>query len=123
MLEAGRSPVPVPDEVDFFNLLNPSSRTMALGSTQPVTRMSTRNFPGGKKKSDRSVGLTILPPSVSRMSENVGALTSRIPKGLQGLYRDNFTLQGQLYIYMFKHNIETLNLNIVWPMLECLTGD
>jgi hypothetical protein len=35
MLQAGKSPVQVPDEVDFFNLPNPSSRTMALGSTQP----------------------------------------------------------------------------------------
>jgi hypothetical protein len=34
-----------PDEVDFFNWPNPSSRTMALGSTQPVTEMSTRNLP------------------------------------------------------------------------------
>jgi hypothetical protein len=49
MLQAGRSPVRVPDEVDFFNLHNPSSRTMALGSTQPLTEMSTRNFPEGKK--------------------------------------------------------------------------
>jgi hypothetical protein len=37
-----------PDEVDFFNLPNPSSRTMALGSTQSLTEMSSRNFPGGK---------------------------------------------------------------------------
>jgi hypothetical protein len=37
-----------PDEVDFFfNLPNPSSRTMALGSTQPLTEMSTRKIPGG----------------------------------------------------------------------------
>jgi hypothetical protein len=37
------------DEViGFFNLPNPSSRTMALGSIQPVTEMSTRNLPGGK---------------------------------------------------------------------------
>jgi hypothetical protein len=35
------------DEV-FFNLPNPCSRTMALGSTQPPTEMSTRNIPGGK---------------------------------------------------------------------------
>jgi hypothetical protein len=35
------------DEVDFFNLPNPSSRTMALGSTQPLTEMSNRNPPGG----------------------------------------------------------------------------
>jgi hypothetical protein len=30
MLQAGRSPVRPPNEVDFFNLPNPSSRTMAL---------------------------------------------------------------------------------------------
>jgi hypothetical protein len=37
-----------PDEVDLFNWSNPTSRTMALGSTQPLTEMSTRNVPGGK---------------------------------------------------------------------------
>jgi hypothetical protein len=43
--DAGSSP----DEVIgfFFNLSNPSSRTMALGSTQPLTEMSARNLPGG----------------------------------------------------------------------------
>jgi hypothetical protein len=49
MLQAGRSPVQVPDEVDFFSLSNPSSHTMALGSTQPLTKMSTRNLPRAKK--------------------------------------------------------------------------
>jgi hypothetical protein len=49
MLQAGLSPVRVPDEVNFFNLRNSSSRTMALGSTQPLTKMSTRNLPWGKK--------------------------------------------------------------------------
>jgi hypothetical protein len=39
----------IPDEGNgFFNWPNPSSRTMALGSTQPLTEMSTRNLPGGK---------------------------------------------------------------------------
>jgi hypothetical protein len=33
--------------VDFFNLPNPSSRTMALESTQPLTEMNTRNLPAG----------------------------------------------------------------------------
>jgi hypothetical protein len=50
MLQAGRSPVRVPDEVDiyiFFDLPNPSERIMALGSTQPLTEMSTRNLPSG----------------------------------------------------------------------------
>jgi hypothetical protein len=74
MLQAGSSPVRVPDEVDFFNLPNPSSLTMALWV-----------------KSSRHIGLTTLPPSVSRISENVGASTSLKHKGLHGLYRDNFT--------------------------------
>jgi hypothetical protein len=47
MLQAGRSRDRISDEVDFFNLPNPSSRTMALGLTQPLTEMSTRNIPGG----------------------------------------------------------------------------
>jgi hypothetical protein len=39
----------ISDEViGFSNLRNPSSRTMALGSTQPLTEMSTRNLPGSK---------------------------------------------------------------------------
>jgi hypothetical protein len=53
MLQAGRSPDRVPDEVDFFNLPNPSSRTMALGSTQPLTEMSSRILPGGKRRPAR----------------------------------------------------------------------
>jgi hypothetical protein len=41
--------VSIPDEViGLFNWPNTSSRTMALGSTQPLTEMSTRNLPGGK---------------------------------------------------------------------------
>jgi hypothetical protein len=35
---------------DFFNWPNPSSRTMALGSTQPLTEMNTRNLPGCKER-------------------------------------------------------------------------
>jgi hypothetical protein len=38
-----------PDEMDVFNFPNPSSRTMALESTQPLTEMSTRNLSGGKE--------------------------------------------------------------------------
>jgi hypothetical protein len=50
MIEAGRSWVRIlMRSLDFLNLSNPSSRTMALGSTQPLTEMSTRNLPGGKR--------------------------------------------------------------------------
>jgi hypothetical protein len=50
VLQAGRSPVRVPDEVDFFNLPNPSTCTMALESTQPLTEMNTRNLPGAENQ-------------------------------------------------------------------------
>jgi hypothetical protein len=46
--------VSISDEViGFFNWPNPSSRTMALGSTQPLTEMSTRNLHGGKGRAAR----------------------------------------------------------------------
>jgi hypothetical protein len=45
MLQAGGAWVRVPMRWIFFNLANPSSRTMALGSTQPLTEMS--NLPEG----------------------------------------------------------------------------
>jgi hypothetical protein len=41
-------------DVDFFNLPNPSSCTMALRSTQPLTEMSTRNLPGSKGRPARN---------------------------------------------------------------------
>jgi hypothetical protein len=45
--------VRVLDEVYFFNLPKPSTCTMALEWTQPLTEMSARNFPGGKKQPAR----------------------------------------------------------------------
>jgi hypothetical protein len=48
MLQAGRSRVRFPiRSLDFFNLPDPSNRTMAMRSTQPLTEMSTRNLLGG----------------------------------------------------------------------------
>jgi hypothetical protein len=47
-------PIRVPDGVVFFfNLPTPSSCTVALGSTQSLTEMSTRNLPGAKKRPAR----------------------------------------------------------------------
>jgi hypothetical protein len=49
MLQTGRSRVRFPmRSLNFFNLPNSSSRTMALGWTQHLTEMSTRRFLGGK---------------------------------------------------------------------------
>jgi hypothetical protein len=44
----------IPDEVTgFFNWPNASSRTMALGPTQPLTEFNTRNLLGGKGRPTR----------------------------------------------------------------------
>jgi hypothetical protein len=44
-LQTGRSRVRFPMvSMDFFHWHNPVGRTMALGSTQPLTEMSTRNI-------------------------------------------------------------------------------
>jgi hypothetical protein len=33
---------------------------MAVGSTQPLTEMSTRNLPGGKKRPEGKAGITAI---------------------------------------------------------------
>ena len=56
----------------FLSDMFPSDQTMALESTQPVVKMSTRNIPGGK--GGRCVRLTTYHHTTS--SRNLGALTS-----------------------------------------------
>jgi hypothetical protein len=44
----------IPEEdIGFFNWPNPSSRTVALESTQSLTEISTRNLPGDKGRPAR----------------------------------------------------------------------
>jgi hypothetical protein len=51
MLEAAMSPVRVPDEMNFFSIY---VILPALRSTRRLLiEMSTRNFPGGKKRKAR----------------------------------------------------------------------
>jgi hypothetical protein len=65
--EPGRSRDRVPMRWISFNLPNLCSHAMALESTQPLTEMSIRNLPE-RAKGGRRVGLTTLPPSVSRLT-------------------------------------------------------
>jgi hypothetical protein len=81
------------DVAGFFYLPNPSSRTMALESTQPLTEMSTRNIPEGKgRPAHKADNRTVICEPIVYL-ENVGASTSHNPIGLHGL------LEGLLYLY------------------------
>jgi hypothetical protein len=114
MLQAGS----IPDEViGFFNSPNPSSRTLALGLSQPLTEMSTRNLPGGKGRLARGAdSLTaICEPTVYKMWE---------PRRLTALwaftacYRDSFTILlrncikvAQVFIYSCLSRLKYTLLN------------
>jgi hypothetical protein len=86
--------------VNVFNLPNISSRTMALGSTQPLTEMSTTDLPGVKGR-----------PALKADNLTVGVSTSHRPMSFHGL------LQGYLYFYLSstinKNKINTMFLNIL----------
>ena len=85
----------IPDGVTgIFRWHNPSGRTMALGLTQPLTEMSTRNISWGKKRPvSRTDKLTTF---MCRLCWNLGASTSWNP---QGLSRPVMGLFHLFYLY------------------------
>jgi hypothetical protein len=103
MLQAGRSRVRDPiRSFKFSNLPNPSSRTMALRLSQPLTQMSTRKCFWGVERGWR-VRLTTLPPSVSRLYRQCGIhilQTFRLSRPV--------TRIALLYLYSVEGNSYTL---------------
>jgi hypothetical protein len=51
MLQAGRLRVPFP--IRSLDCSIDLTLSVALGSTEPLTEMSTRNLPGGKRRPER----------------------------------------------------------------------
>jgi hypothetical protein len=69
----------------FFSDILPSNRTMVLGSTQPLVKMSTRNILGHKGR------LTTSPPSRAKCHEIWEPKSPGTLWAILGLLRDCFT--------------------------------
>jgi hypothetical protein len=97
-----------------FHWYNPSSRTMALGSTRPQTEMSTRNISWGWRRlvhgADDSTTL------MCRMSWNLWVSTSWHPQSLSRL------VMGLLYLYLTVTTSDTLRFNETerWKSAVCV---
>jgi hypothetical protein len=118
VLQSGRSWVwfPIKSLDFFFRWHNPSSRTMALGSTQPPTEMSTRNIPGRPARKSWQPYRHLWADCL----EDVGTSTSHNPMGLHGLfYRNSFTL----YLYSLRRRINTgttfVFISLRWNISNC----
>jgi hypothetical protein len=82
----------IPDSVTgIFHWHNRFGRTVALGSTQPLTEMSTRNLSWGVKAAG-----SYLTTFMCRLSKNLGASTSWSPKGMSR------PVMGLLYHYLYE---------------------
>jgi hypothetical protein len=91
---------------DFCNLSKPSSRTIALGPTQPLTEMSTKKFPCGKGRPEcKSDNLTAIcePDFLEKMWEPLRLTTLW---AFMACYRDSFTLHFTCTLIHFSGRTE-----------------
>ena len=102
----------IPDSVIvIFHWQNPSGHTMALGLTQPLTQMSTRNISCGGK-GGRCVGLTTYHIHVPIVLISGRASTSWNPQGLSR------PVMGLLYLLFVGMN----NKNVLFFVLPYILG-
>jgi hypothetical protein len=86
---------------------------MALGSTQPLTEMSTRNLPGVKEVGGEGVRLTTSRRLWADCPEIVGASTSQPygpPRPVTWIDRMFIILYGLYFIYYCGHSINNMKI-------------
>ena len=89
----------------FFSEVSPSDRSMALGSTQPLVKMSTRNIPEGKD--GRCVRLTNSQFSRAECHEICGPKPAGSLWAKPDLLRDSFN-----FLYFLYEHIDMAYFNI-----------
>jgi hypothetical protein len=82
--------------IGFLYLSNPYSRTVALGSIQPITEMSNRNHPGIKTRPERRAD------NFTSICENVGDSTSQpLPPDLHGfLHTQRYIVRQRIWNFV-----------------------
>ena len=111
--------------VGTFYLLNHSGRTMALGSTHPLTQMSIRNISCGGRgvKGGRCVGLTTLPPSCADCLENWDPQTPGTLNASRGIFTINIPILA--CSILFEVQIDSFHIRnedeLVLRKIHCIT--
>jgi hypothetical protein len=125
MLHAGKSWIRIQRRsLDFFNFSNPSSPSMALGLTQPLTEMSTRMIPGGVNH-DQHIRLTSSLPPVSQLSRKYVILDILQPyrppwpvRGIDLLMHSGLAPEkSYIYIYMVLESCKLVD-NYLWLLSQ-----
>jgi hypothetical protein len=95
---------------------------MALGSTQPLTEMSTTNLPRGKgQPAHKAHNFTVI---CEQTVYKIGALTSRNSMGLHGLLQAYETLKIHCHVsnayqksLFLRNKTQSANLRMWWRQI------